>query len=247
MNLESSIKDVIATKLGDGTIEKLVSQQLEKGVESALKDLFSYGDLTRVIKDKIKSVMIPYLETYDYSKYIIKLDDVLTEVLKNSALENKNLLENFKELMVIDNLSKEMNVTELFDKWMDYVSENVSTSELEICHEDTPSYYDVEVTFNVEYADDRDWSSYEHAIIRFECEKDDEMNLEINISRWKKDSNKGWDLEYKKDPNIKSLRHLNEFQVFLMKMEQNYTKIIIDQDCDSCEVEVKAEPECTCG
>src|SRR5699024_4551037 len=100
MNLENSIKDVISKKLEDGTIENLIAEQLEKGVTHALDNIFrSYGDVTKVIEDKVKSVMVPYLENYDYSEYITKLDSVLTDVLKSSALENKKLLENFKELM----------------------------------------------------------------------------------------------------------------------------------------------------
>ncbi|SUA70143.1 hypothetical protein [Paenibacillus polymyxa] len=75
MTLENSIKDVISKKLEDGTVEKLIEQQLEKGVVNALENLFrSYGDVTKIIEEKVKSVMVPYLESYDYSKYIIKLD-----------------------------------------------------------------------------------------------------------------------------------------------------------------------------
>lgn len=77
MSLENSIKDVIANKLEDGTVEKLVSEQLEKGVTNALDNLFrSYGDITKVIEEKVKSVMVPYLVSYDYSQYIVKLDSV---------------------------------------------------------------------------------------------------------------------------------------------------------------------------
>ena len=37
MSIENSIKDVIAKKLEDGTIEELVSKQFEKGVNEALE------------------------------------------------------------------------------------------------------------------------------------------------------------------------------------------------------------------
>ena len=101
MNLENSIKDVISKKLEDGSIEKLVEEQLEKGVSNALSSLFSgYGDVTKVIEKQVKSVMIPYLSQYDYSNYIVKLDSILVDVLKASSLENKKMLENFKDLML---------------------------------------------------------------------------------------------------------------------------------------------------
>ncbi len=87
MNLENSIKDVITKKLEDGTVEKLVSEQLENGVNAALKDLFgNYGDVTKIIKEKVKSVIVPYLENYDYSEYVTKLDSSKTpETLINNV------------------------------------------------------------------------------------------------------------------------------------------------------------------
>ena len=63
MNLEQNIKDVISTKLPDGTIEKIISEKLEKGINEAMEDLFrSYGDVGKTIKDKVKEVLIPELK-----------------------------------------------------------------------------------------------------------------------------------------------------------------------------------------
>lgn len=145
MNLESSIKDVIGKQLVDGTVEKLIEEQLQKGVTKALESLFSsYGEVTKVIEKQVKSVMVPYLESYDYSDYITKLDSVLVDVLKNSALENKKLLENFKDLMIRED-RKEIKVTELFEVWKKYVAKNVETDGLEIDFDDRPSYEYVEI------------------------------------------------------------------------------------------------------
>jgi uncharacterized protein Yka (UPF0111/DUF47 family) len=100
MNLENSIKDSIAKELEKGIVEKVIAAKLEECITTSLKDKFSWsGEVRKVIDNKVKSVMIPYLENYDYSQYITKLDSVLVDVLKNTALENKKLLENFKELM----------------------------------------------------------------------------------------------------------------------------------------------------
>lgn len=101
MNLETSIKDVITKKLEDGTVEKLIEEQLEKGINQALSQLLgSYGDVTKLLEKQIKSVMVPYLENRDYSEYIVKLDDVLAEVLQEATLPHQELLKNFKDLMV---------------------------------------------------------------------------------------------------------------------------------------------------
>lgn len=242
MNLENSIKDVISKKLEDGTIEKIVSEELEKGVTEALSNLFgSYGDATKVIEEKVKSVMVPYLESYDYSRYITKLDDVLVEILKNSTLENKRLLANFKDLISFKKIDK-IKVSEIYEKWIDFVVKEVDTDGLEVNYDDGVSYELVEVSMEVEYEEDRSWSSFEEAKLVFECEHDEKMNFEIRISRWK-EKNKNWDINYNTLHDIKSLRHLNEFTIFLMNLSQSYAELEIDTDCENDEITPEKEPE----
>ena len=245
MNLENSIKDVINQKMNDGTIEKLIQEQLENGVVNALDNLFrSYGDVTKVIEEKVKSVMIPYLENYDYSKYIVKLDSVLVDVLNNTALENKKLLENFKSLITTDD-KKEYTTTELFDIWMKYVEKNVKTDGLDIDYDDRVSYESVEVRFNVEYDSDRSWSSFEYATLTFECDHDEDMNFAIRLSRWNGSRDEKWDIRYDSPAttDLKSLRHLNDFEILLMKLTQNHAKLIITEESDWESIVPEAEPE----
>lgn len=245
MNLENNIKDVITKKLEEGFVEKLIAEQLESGVKNALKDLLgSYGDVTKVIEKQVKSVMIPYLENYDYSRYIMKLDSVLVDVLKSTALENKNLLENFKDLMIPEP-DKDIKVTELFNHWMKHVAKNVETDGLEICYDDGPTYENVDVSFNVDYSEERSWSDFEHAILVFECEHDENLNVEIKIHRWKKFDKEKWTIDYNATHNINSLRYLDKFEILLMKLKQNGTNLILDSDGDSDEVEPENKPEAT--
>jgi len=246
MTIEKSIQDVITSKLEEGLVEKLVAEQLEKGITKALESLFgSYGDVTKIIEKQIKSVMVPYLEAYDYSEYIVKLDDVLAEVLKNTTTDNKDMLNNFKELMSVDEKMKEIKLSDLFTKWTKYVAENVDTSDLEVCYDDNVSYENVDVCFNVDYYQENDWSSFEYAVLTFECEQDEEMNFSIRLSRWKNGRDKGWDITYDKVNDLKSLRDISQFEILLMKLKQNFTKLIIDEDSDSDEIEPEAKPEAT--
>lgn len=244
MTIEQIIKDTMEIKMKDGTVEKLVAEHLEKGIQSALENLFrSYGDITKQIESQIKSVMIPYLEKYDYSEYILKLDNVLAEVLKNSTSENRALITNFKELMTTSKVEEEINLSDLFERWTKYVAENVDTSDLEVVYEEGVIYEDVEVSLNVEYVDGKDWSSYKDAIVTFECEKDEDMNFEVRLHRWKNSSKEGWDILYNSPQDIKSLKNLNEWEILLMRLSQNYSKIIIDTDGENDYVTPEKEPE----
>lgn len=244
MNLESNIKDTISKKLEEGIVEKLVEEQLEKGIVNALSSLFgSYGDVTRVIEEKVKAVMIPHLEKYDYSKYLVKLDSVLVDVLKNSSLDNNKLLSNFKELITDKEIKKTIKVSELFDKWTEFVAENVETDGLDIDYDDGISYKPVGVTLEIEYDNDRDWSSFQYATMVFECEYDEDMNFAIRLSRWNKNEEKIWDMNYDTKHEIKSLRYLKAFEIFLMKLNQVGTKIEIDIDFEEHEVTPEKKPE----
>ncbi|QPW49575.1 hypothetical protein G9298_18070 [Bacillus thuringiensis] len=243
MNLENSIKDVISKKLAEGMVEKLIEEQLEKGINNALGSLFgSYGDLTKVIEEKVKSVMVPYLENYDYSNYITKLDSVLVDVLKSSALENKQLLSNFQEL-IIPATEKEIKVTDLFDKWKKYVEQNVEIDGLEVVYDDEPTYEYVDVRFEVNEDEDRGWNSFKYATLVFECDHDEKMNFAIRLSKWKSEESEGWDIRYDEVSDLKSLRHLNSFELLLMKLNQNRTQIILDEIDDSDSVTPEERPE----
>lgn len=240
MNLENSIKDVITQKLEDGTIEKLIGEELEKGIRSSLESLFrSYGDAGKVIEKKIESVIVPYLESYDYSKYITKIDCVLAEILQNTTLDNRKILENFKDLMEYKEI-EEIKVSEIFSHWMEYVADEVSTFDLDVEFDDNPRYEAIEVTLEVEYEEDRDWSTFKNAKIVFECEHDKEMNVEIRIKKFKEYD---WELSHVPTHDIRSLRRIDKFSLFLMNLAQSGAKIIIDVEHDDDYVVPEEEPE----
>lgn len=152
------------------------------------------------------------------------------------------MLENFRNLMVVDE-RKEIKVTELYEAWMKHVAKNVETNNLEIDYDDEPSYECVEVTMEIEENESRSWSSFSHAQLIFECEHDEDMNFSIHLSRYNESRSEGWDINYDKNPQVSSLRHLNDFELFLMKLNQNYTKIILDSTHETDEVRPDEEPE----
>lgn len=246
MNLEKNIKDVIAQQLENGIVENLIAEQLKKGVSKALEDLFSSygGEAREVIENKLKSVIVPYLETYDYSEYITKLDHVLVETINEASFDNRKLLENFKNLM-IEEKEKTMKLSDLFEKWKEYVAKEVETEGLEVEIDDGPEYEAVEVSVQVERNEDRSWSSFEYATIFFECEHDEDLNFEIPISFYKRD--KEWDINYRTSNELKSLKYLNDFEILLMRLSQNGVKLALDIEWEEDQVTPNEEPEATFG
>jgi hypothetical protein len=241
MTIENQIKDVITAKLEEGIIEKLVAENLEKGINKSLENLMgNYGDVTKVIQDKIKSVMIKQLEGYDYSEYVVKLDVVLTEILKHTSLDHKKMLDNFKDLMTDMEFPKVVMLTDIFEKFKKHVAKAVDTSNLEVITDDRPSYECVSVTMEVEHEDNRSWSRFQTARAIFECEKDEKLNFELRLSKFDKYP---WHVSTDIDTSIKSLRSLDEFKIYLLKLFQTSVNIEIDNSYLEDEVEPEAEPE----
>ncbi|ARC67303.1 hypothetical protein B14_200092 (plasmid) [Bacillus licheniformis] len=70
------------------------------------------------------------------------------------------------------------------------------------------------------------------------------MNAEFRIIRSKDVDGEAWTITYDHPIyNINSLRHLNEFDILLMKIRQNFTKIILDDKFGEDVVTPEAMPE----
>jgi len=244
MSLENSIKDTVTAKMEDGTVEKLVAEHVEKGIVKALESLFcGYGDVTKVIEKQIKSVMIPYLEARDYSQYIVKLDNILVDVLKNSALENKKLLTNFKDVMLPVE-EKTIQLSKLYESWLKFVAEEVDTNGLKVICDDSAAYESVEVTMDVEYAEERVGRYFSHATLNFDCDHDKDMNFSVRLSRYVDEkTDKAWDMSYDATTDIRSLRYLKSFEILLLRLAQAQTMLILDTDSERDEVTPEKEPE----
>lgn len=241
MTLENQIKSVIEQKLADGTVEKLVAEKFEQGINNALDNMFrSYGDITEVIEKQLKKVMIPYIEKHDFNQYLIKLDTVLTELSNSVIKDNKKILDNFKTLM--EPVPKEIKSSELFNKWLEYAADNIETDGLEVEFDDRPSYETVEVTMSFEQLDSPSWSSFENGQLLFECDHDEDINFVIPLHRWKEHEDY-WTITDLGNIDLSSLKNISSFEVFIRSLKQNYTKILIDTDYEIEDLQPSKEPE----
>lgn len=245
-NLEESIKSIIEESLNNGTIEKIVIDKFEKAIGDAVDDVFGrYSEVNKAIKNKVSEVMLPAIESHDFTNYIVKLDSVLTDIIKTTQLkDNKKILENFKNLMIEDE-RKEITTSELFELWCKYVEDNVETTGLEVEIDDKAYYEPVECIMKVEYEDSYDVSLYKRAKVKFECEHDEDMNYTIPIRKWKNSiSNKNkWDINFEINTDIASLRYLNDFEILLSKLVRSSCRMIIDDEYLTDDVCPSEKPE----
>lgn len=244
MELNKKVLEIMEAQLAEGIIEKAISEKLSEGVNKAVDGMFgNWGDATKLIEEKIKSVLIPQLESYDYSQHIIKLDSVLTEIMQATTVDNKKVLNNFKNFMIQPE-EKEIKVSDLFNQYAQFLGNEADTDDLIVNTDDGAPYYEgFDASYEVEYNEDRDWSSFKHATLVFENDHQDELNFEIRLSKF--GDREGWDIYYSRITDLRSLRRMNNFEILLMNLDQCGVKLIIDEDHDGTEVEITREPECT--
>lgn len=248
-SLGQKITDAVKGKLNDGTVEKLVSRYVEKGIDEALSSLFSYGgEGKRLIEKKLGEVLVPAIEAYDFSQYLIKLDSVLTELVNSAGpAGNRKILENFRGLMEETGM-EEIRMSEIFGQYRLHVAGNVSTCGLKACHDGGEPYYEHVTALMEEESRDRGWYARDNRrAFKFTCEEDEGLDCRIELYRhngegfWRFRAGDG-------SMDINSLRWVNDFEVFLFKLKREHVKIILDVEsaCDD-DIEPEEKPEWRLG
>ena len=169
----------------------------------------------------------------------------MTEIVNSDAcMGNKTILENFRDLM-IEPEQKEIKVTDLFKIWKKRCEKEIDTDGLEIDYDDGVSYSCVDCEMSVEELDKPSWGNVQRAVITFQNEHDESLNIEIPISKWARDSGKEkpYTLSLENDLMISSLRYMDDFKILLMRLTRARTSIIIDKDYDTDDIFPEAEPE----
>lgn len=238
---EERIAKAVADKLNDGTVEELVSDAVTKALKSSIEEQFMWkGEAKKIIDEKVKEAIVPAIERSSLADSVTKLDTVLTEIVNNTALvDNKELLENFKSLM-IEPEKKRIRLEDIFEKYKKYVSENVDTSDLEIDYDDSPTYQNITACVEAMYRDSLS-AAHKYCELIFKCVEDEGLEKSIELI-------KGYDGEYRITGidgavDINSLRGMNDFEIFLMTLSRARCVITEIGDIEEDDVEVEAEPE----
>lgn len=238
--MKEELFKIAQESLSSDEVEAIVKEGFKKALQNAVDNAFGWGAAKRAIEEKVKDVMVPYIESYDFSEYLPKLDSVLTEIVNSDfCIGNKKVLENFKGLMM-EPEQKEIKLTDLFKAWIRQCERDIDTDGLDIDYDDGVSYQSVECEMRFELEDKPSWSSTQRAVITFENEHDEKLNVEIPVSKWKEEP---YTLSVYKDLMISSLKGLSEFEVLLMRLSRARTAIIIDREYDDNYIQPEAEPE----
>lgn len=242
MNLEKRINHKVSDFLESGQIESRIEEAMSKAIDGVVQDLFTgyKAPVKEVIQQQLESQMIPAIEKYDFSRYIVKLDDVLTDVLQNTTIENKTILENFKSFTAFEKPEK-VTLSDIFEKYLSHVSENVDTSELGVEYDDEPYYVSPTCVMVAEEDFSNSWSSFDYRNISFSCDKDKEMNVDFTLSKWRDEPFKIKGEGFK---GVESLRNLSKFEMYLINLSAYNVPIEVDKEyLEEDELDIEQKPE----
>lgn len=245
--MKEELLKIAQESLSSEEVSEIVKEKFMKALGDAVDNAFRWGDARKALENKVKEVMVPYIENYDFSAYLPKLDSVLTDLVNCEMLmSNKKILENFKELMT-EPERKEIKLTELFEEWIKQCEKNIDTYNLEVCYDDGVSYQSVGCTMRFELQEKPSWSCFQRAVIIFENEHDEKLNIEIPVSKWIGNARKvePYTISVSSNIMLSSLRRLSAFEVLLLRLERACTAIIIDKDYDDNCIQPVKVPEAT--
>lgn len=238
---ETEIVSITLELLESGEIESIFREKIKKGFENAIEQAFSWGGLKNNIADKIKEPLVPYIANLDMEAYLPKLDTLLSELVRQTDLsESSKLIETFGFLM---NTEKNQTLTleSLFAKYNEYVADECDCDDLEVSFDDGPHYEYVTTHALVERSRSGFMSSFEHAILSFYTDDQEELVVQIPISRWNKED--FWMLSPTTNRLVSDLAHSNSFDVLLAALAHNGARLVIESDELEEEVEPNKEPE----
>lgn len=212
-DLNKKIADSINNIMNDRLVD-IISDGIETSIKLIVHGLLGkYGDITKIMESKIKESMIPYIERIDYGEFITKLDSILTTVVKKSVNDNNIILDNFKDLLTID-VPDRLYASELINKWGEYYQNNTDK--------------DISVEFRIIENERNSICLFYTAVINIICDDDKDSNISIQLRRYSKDTDNGYTIDFSSYIDLSSLRSVDKFQIFLMRLEQNRSRIILD-------------------
>ncbi|MFT9411977.1 hypothetical protein [Liquorilactobacillus hordei] len=229
MALEEQILSQMNSYLNSEEVTEKIGNAVKKATDDVIQDLFTSYDapVKKIINKALKTGLLKQMEKEDYSKSVVSLELLVRQVIKQASAENNNTLKRFKDWATFEPPEK-VKTSEIFEKYLKFVEENIDTSELEVEFEDGPSFDSGVANMEIEMHG----RAYK---VKLTCENDESLNREFEIFDFSKQI---WLRE-----GNQSLRMVDEFEFWLRNLEANDVKIEIDEMTAEEDVEVEEEPE----
>lgn len=240
--MEKIIEEAYRAMLENGTLEKIVAKKLEDMAESACRDLMGYGGpVKKEFEKRLEPLMIRAIEQSDLNELAVKLTDVINQGLRESGLAAYGeVLAGVKRLCDAPErqYSEKATLQDILDAYVDYIQrvyDEHDFDDADINEDDGAKTASLECQLSMTDPNAERWfSSVQKRVI----------TLENPIGRGKKDEtcyqfslrhssySDRWVVRTEFNYNVRDLRRMSTFEIYLMQLEQSCTAIDISGDSE---------------
>lgn len=234
------INKVYQNKLADGTIEAVISKEIEVLIKKCCEDLFSYnGPIKNAMKEKINEAMGNVVERSDFSHYVVKMTELINQVLPETALPDyKKMVDNIASIAGAKmEFCPKVKLSEIFDKYCAMIKDG-SYTDTDV--EDSDNIYNDEgdKTYNITCSYEHEDDYLEFNTEGFDLDNQTKYNFRFKVHRW---SNGTIALSNSNKYSLSDLSSLNSFEVYMLLLKQQFAEITIDDENQECDVEITIE------
>ena len=237
-SIDSLVQEVLEKKLSDGSFEQIIGDKIDEAISSMVKDALSWNSpIYKDVKDKIGELMCRSLERSNFDDYTCKLTEVFNTALKNTNLFNyKTVLNNLNELLDGTKditYGQQVKLEDIFERYNKFIETYYAdkkylfdSSDIEEDFESEHGYTSVFTMINIEQVS-MSYSVYEDYKITMSCSRNEyEPETTIEFKLRKNRSDDSYTISMETDWRISDIANINDVQIYLLKLKQNWAKVI---------------------
>ena len=237
--IQDEITRVISETLKNSDfITEMISDKIKTAIESAIEDMFKWGDAKKEIEKKLNEIMIPAIKSYDFGEYVQRLDIVMDELLHSpNVICNNKILNNFKTIMTPPDI-KSLTLKQLFAEYCNFVAKNLDTDGRDINYDNgEPEYEPIECimesentasTWAISNGDECYRLSFYTGEDGAKSDYSDTLNVDVELRRWSWMPADEYRLQIKIDPH--SLRYMSDFESYLYSLNMANINVKLNSD-----------------
>lgn len=232
--MQELLNKIYQEKLDDGTIEKIISDELEESVRESIRSVLGgyNSKFRKEIEKKLESIIDDVLEHSDFQKYIDKLTYLVNKGIPDSKL---SCIDDFEEAIKSafgkkEKIPSEITVEDLFAHYTHFVEAHppYESDVDDLIKEDAgDKWLDIEcgVNYKEEYGESATltfWAKIPDADDADVSDWQNDVRVNVHLYKGKISS---WQLDFK----VRELRFMGEFKMMLIRLANADTKIIVNK------------------
>ncbi len=262
--LSETVQAAVLEVMQSDDFYEAIKQAASNKIKKIIDDMFNYGDIYDAMKKKLTETMVPMIEKYNMSNYSVKLDAMFGELIENSKLpETKHMMSLLHTVYNESDLPEDMKIhlSDIFEKYKKFTASSFECEDREVVFEGGPEYAPFTVIMETESSDRMTFIKFESKTVTMMIDPDSEddalqndtLGVQFFLERYEDiscytDRLGGVPLYRLRIPiraDITGLSGLNEFQMYLLKLDRAGVMVILDETYLDDEVHPDKEPEPT--